>query len=70
MLAVNYSKGFAECQDILVDEISDKTKMFMLLFIVTHFKMKKGALFFYVYNFQIVKRLSISVGDPQIESPM
>jgi hypothetical protein len=41
----------------------------MVLLIVTHFKIKKGALFCYIYNFQIVKRLSISVSNPQIESP-
>ena len=56
VLAINYNKGFAECQDILVGRISDKAKMFMVLLrIVTHFKVKKGALFCYIYNFQIVK---------------
>ena len=49
---------------------SYKTKMFMLLLIVTHFKAKKGALFCCVYNFQIVKRLSIRVSNPQVESPI
>ena len=46
------------------------TKMFMVLLMVTHFKVEKGALFFYIYNFQILKRFPISVGDPHIESPM
>ena len=54
---------------LFLERLSDKTKMVIVLLIVTHFKVKKGALFCYIYNFQIIKRLSIGVSNPQIESP-